>query len=227
MEVITLLQLSPLHFALVASVLQLLGYIVYMLKTDITPEPLSWFMWGSTTWIIAIIEADTMIQVHQEWQFVPFGQRSLLVLPILCGCMSAIIAFRCWKRGKISWPREFQNKLALTLSFSIVCIYILGWLFLRMEVIEHGTREYFAIILLVLLSLVTITEFSPIVRNTVKNPGDEKSIPWIIWTVAYLLLLIATGWETGFSYLLVYPMINILLHSSMGWLSRSTRCMKT
>lgn len=215
MDILVSLQPFVLHIALFASLLQLSAYIVYIYTSDIEPEPLAWFMWGSTTWIIALMEADSMILARSGWANVTSGEKALLVLPILCGCVSALIAFKCWRKGKISWPTEWQGQIAVVLGTGFSVLYIFALFLLRTGQIANDQHENIVFWLLVMLSSVTIIEFTPIIRNTIKNPDDEKPVPWVIWTLAYVLLSCATYLETGITSLLVYPLLNVLLHSTM------------
>lgn len=218
---------TTLHIALLAGLLQLIGYIIYISRSDIEPEPLTWLMWGSTTWIIAVMEADSMVSQHVSWAMVPDAERALLLLPVVCGCMAAVVAMKCWRKGTIKWPSDWQNKLALVLGFGFTAMYILGWYLSEIETISNEIRILFASISLTLLNLVAIIEFSPIIRNTKKRPQDEKPLPWAIWCSAYTLLFLATYLETGVSELLVYPLLNAVLHGAVGYLSLLRRVQYT
>lgn len=215
--------IRPLHVALVAGLFQVIGYVVYQSIARIEPQPTSWFMWGSTTWVIAVLEADSMIGEYGRWEFVPIDTRGLLVLPIICGCMSAVIAIQCWRRGKLIWPEVRPDQISLILGISLTGAYIATWGMVEYEIIANRVREIAAFSILVLLNLVTIIEFAPLIRNTRLYPDDEAVIPWLIWACAYTSLFIATWWEYGLSELLIYPSLNVLLHGYVAWLARPYR----
>lgn len=200
-----------------AGILQAVGYGLYLKSPYIEPEPTTWLMWGSTTWIIAAIEAHVMIrqgETHVE----------LLALPVICGFMAGIVAYRCYRRGTIRWPEEWLDRAAFVIGMGATfLVYLPGFAAVEYAWISHETHGFVAIAVLITLNVITVVEFSPLLRNTWRNPDDERPGPWMIWGVAYSTLFAATLWETGWSSLLVYPGLNAVLHGSIGLLALPAR----
>lgn len=205
--------------AISASAVQSVGYGIYLYLTGkaIEPQPTTWFMWGSTTWIIAMLEAHVMLR-HGETHW------ELLLLPLICGFMAFIVALRCWQRGTLRWPEEWQDQFALVVGMGLTCLgYLPGFALVEYGLIAGSTHAFMAAALLSILNFITVVEFSPLLRSTWKNPSNERALPWVIWGGAYGMLLLATALETGWSPLLVYPGMNAVLHGFVGILALPIR----
>ena len=204
---------------IIAGVLQLIGYILYIRNEDIDPEPVTWFMFAYGTLILAVLEWDA------EATF------SELILPTVCGILAIYVSYRCWRKAReISphkwwpedwWPEDFWDRFSFIGDILITIAYICAWILAGMSFLNFETRELAVLAFLFLSNLSTFPAFYPILHSTWNNPEREYWLPWIVWALAYAVL----GWVTYETHnalwhaLMFYPLSNAVLHDLVGILS--------
>ena len=64
-----------------------------------------------------------------------------------------------------------------------------------------------------------------LIRSVVEDPSHERTAPWAVWASAYALLGATTFAVQGqlWSELMLYPLLNAVLHGSVAVLSRRSR----
>ncbi len=210
-----LLDLLIIVLAIVAGDLQIVGYTVYIaksLKENLEPNPSTWLMFAYGTAILSILEFDR----GANW--------AILFLPTSCAILAIVVALICWKKGKLRWPENKHDQFSFLADVFLTICYIGAWCLYKMEYVSAGGREKSALIFLVCSNLTTLTSFYPLLRETREDPRHENALPWTIWMCAYLTLGVATYLEYGLrSELMIYPVLNALLHGLVAWLSRPCR----
>jgi hypothetical protein len=204
---------------IIAGLLQLLGYILYIRNEDIDPEPVTWFMFAYGTLILAVLEWDANATIAE------------LILPTVCGTLAIYVSYRCWKKARHLnpqkwwpedwWPEDYLDRISFIGDIAITVAYIAAWIFAGMAFLNTETRELAVLAFLFLSNLSTFPSFFPILHSTWKNPEREFWQPWIIWSLAYALLAWVT-WSTHSEFwhaLMFYPVSNALLHAIVGILS--------
>jgi SET domain len=192
---------------LLAATLQVAGYLFYIknfLKNTIRPNAASFFMFAYGTLFIFAL----------EWQ--SGASWPMLALPGACAMMGVIVALMCMRRGatepvdQLEWT-TFGIDVALTAGYAAAL-----W--------AYGHNPAFALFFLLGGNATTLTAFFPLVRSTWRFPERETSGPWLVWTAAYAALLAATFADGGAQNpaLLVYPLINLILHAALALLSLRT-----
>ena len=112
-----------LYLGLLAGVLQLVGYLLYVRDEEIEPNPVTWLMFAYGTMLLTMLEWDRQASAGE------------LALPLVCSSMAVFVAGRCWWRARRAdpsryWPREwwpddwrdrasFQADLALTARYDV------------------------------------------------------------------------------------------------------------
>lgn len=196
-----------ISLGVVAAGLQIAGYLVYIryfIKHSIKPNAASWVMFAYGTSLLAFLEMESGATLD------------VLLLPMACAAMSVIVAILCIPRG-IREPIDrveaiaFSTDLWITIAYAAV---VFGW------GSQFGLSEGF----LILANVTAVTCFLPIVRSTWKSPDRERAGPWLVWTAAYTVLGVATWRADGGQHLalLVYPVMNALLHGSVGFFALRT-----
>lgn len=207
--------LTLLQLGIFAGMLQILGYALYIRKTlhsEIEPNPATWLMFAYGTFLLTVLEFDT----GAAW--------GLLILPITCFILGAYVAYLCWRKGKLSWPKDVEDRVAFIADLTLTAAYVTAWHLLKQGTINESEREILTLLFLICSNMTTITAFIPILRGAYRHPHKERPLAWMVWTCAYAVLGIATIQEQGwFTILLVYPASSVLLHGLVGWLSRPTR----
>lgn len=198
-----------------AGLLQALGYALYVymtLKHDVRPNASTWFMFAYGTSLLAVLEMGQ----GASWM--------LLILPASCAILGVLVAFLCWRRGTLRWPENIVDRASFITDLVLTVCYFGAWLLRENDVLNDSQTWYATVAFLVLSNLTTLSSFTPILRETLDSPFQERSEPWVVWTIAYATLGLATvaqnGWYTS---LLLYPLINAPLHAGMAWLSRASR----
>ena len=208
---------------LIAGILQLLGYILYIKNEDIDPEPVTWFMFAYGTLILAVLEWDANATFAE------------LILPTVCGVLAVYVSYRCWKKARSIdpskwwpedwWPEDFTDKLSFVSDIAITLLYISAWLLAGAAFLSTENREWAVLGFLFLSNLSTFPAFYPMLHSTWKNPEREHWLPWMVWALAYAVLAWVTWATHGAVWhpLMFYPASNVLMHALVGILALRTR----
>lgn len=189
-----------------AGVLQASAYFLYtrlVLKCETRPNGMSWLMWAYGTFVFFFIEFDVAAPL------------SVLILPAVCMVCALIVSVYSFVKSSYI-PPERGDYAALFVDLLLMGSYLVLLLLLSTGVITGEQQASLAMIFLVLTSLSTLVTFYPIMRTTFEDPCGENPIPWFIWTVAYGLLLYTVMIEGMSWQYMIYPILNILLHGSIG-----------
>ncbi len=152
---------------LCAGILQIIGYVwydYYVITGQIKPNTGSWVIWSYGNAIVCL----NYLSLHKTISFI----ESLPIVCAICCVMSAIIFLVL---GKFERPKWYE--IVILIADIGITIY---WQL-------SGENITTAIV----LQISVLISFIPIVLETKGDPASEKAGPWMIWTVAYTLLLIA------------------------------------
>lgn len=187
-----------------AAIFQISGYLLYIrnfLKRSIRPNAASYLMFAYGTSLVAFL----------AWQ--NGAVLAELLLLFACATMSVIVALMCLRKNATEPVDRFEAvifsaDLWLTIGFAVL-------------VFADADKAAYAAIFLFLGNITTLTSFMPILRSTWRDPRREQPLPWLIWSLAYMLLTAATLVTTGFEQpvLLMYPLANVALHVAMALFS--------
>lgn len=198
--------------ACLAAGLQAVAYVVYLRRASdgrIEPNPTSWLMWAYGTALVVVLESDQGIHP------------ALRLLPIVCAACCVCVAGLCWRRGSLQWPEERPDRIALGIDLSATGVYVAVTLAAAAGSMAWAVADAGKAVLLVCLSLSTVVSFLPMLRGTRQDPSVEEPAPWMMWTVAYTLLLAATIREEGASLhalqFWVYPAVCAGLSGMVAW----------
>lgn len=197
---------------ILAGALQALGYTLYIrqvLRKEIEPNAATWLMFAYGTALLGILEFSR----GAGWE--------LLYLPAACAAMSIVVAFICWKQGTLHWPKEWQDQLAFVTDVVLTVCYAGAWGLAVSGVLDESERGYANLAFLICSNLTTITSFSPLIRGAVRK---ESPMPWVVWTYAYTVLGVTTFATEGlWTELMIYPVLNAVLHARVAWLAQSRK----
>lgn len=201
------------YLAVASGLLQALGYIFYLrgvLHHGITPNPTTWLMFAYGTFLLGVLEYSR----GAEWE--------LLLLPAICAILSVVVALICWKRGTLRWPKGWENRTVFIADILLTIGYCGAWAFVTYGLVSESERALTNLVFLICSNLTTLTAFTPLTLEAKRNPKGEQILPWTIWTSAYAVLGIATYLEHGWgTELMIYPVLNAVLHASVAWLVRN------
>ncbi|OHB03660.1 MAG: hypothetical protein A2920_03065 [Candidatus Zambryskibacteria bacterium RIFCSPLOWO2_01_FULL_43_17] len=179
-----------IFFGTLSGVLQLSGYVEYFKKVfsgHIKPNSASWGIWAFG----AALESISYIYVSDDW--------IKNILPIVCALSAIAFFIASTYKGHFSRPTKFEWGLIIT-DFIIIIVWFLT------------SSPFVANTLLIVTAIIS---FIPIYINTWKNPIAEHALPWLLWSLAYAMMLIAVfiRWEKWEDML--YPVTFLVLHILM------------
>lgn len=148
-----------------AGVLQLVGYIIYIyfvFYKNIKPNASSWIMWTYGNLLLTGSYISATENLSQQ------------ILPAVCGISCVITCIIFVIGGKFE-KLDITEKIVLSIDILIGIFWIYSKNSEWVNILVDGTA---------------IISFVPIIRNTYKNPEEEHFLPWLVWTSAYVLLLI-------------------------------------
>ena len=201
-----------LTLGILAGVLQLLGYYLYMTDEHIDPNPVTWFMFAYGTLVLAILEWDIEATFAE------------LILPTVCGLLAIVVSYKCWKAARKQnptrwwpedwWPEDYWDRFSFAGDILITIGYIGAWALATFALLSVEGKEWAVITFLFLSNLSTFPAFYPILHSTYDNPEPEHWLPWAIWAVAYAILGLVTYLAHGefWHALMFYPLSNAFLH---------------
>lgn len=184
-----------------AALFQALGYLLYIrlfARRVIRPNAASQFMFAYGTALLVLLEWGDNATWH------------VLALPATCAAMSVLVALMCLRKHATEPVDRIE---AITFSADI-------WLTIFWVAIAFGYGDIapYSAAFLVAGNITTLTSFLPVLRSTWNNPEREQPMPWIVWTIAYALLGVATiAADRGQNpALLLYPLLSVTLHGSVA-----------
>ncbi len=201
-----------LLLGVIAGLLQLLGYVFYILDEDIDPNPVTWFMLAYGTGLLTVLEWDKDATTPE------------LILPAVCSVLGIYVSYRCWKlTRKLEpqrwwpqdwWPENVWDRWSFIIDFIITIAYVAAWILAASTFISNESRDVAVFTFLTLSVLSTFPAFYPILRTTYENPEREAALPWFVWTFAYIILCVVTYIAHGgfWNILMLYPFSNVILH---------------
>ncbi len=205
-----------LLLGIIAGLLQVIGYVIYILHEDIDPNPVTWFMFAYGTAILTLLEWDMKATLPE------------LILPATCSIFAIFVSWRCWKEARRRnpskwwpedwWPSDKIQQMSFVSDILITIGYIGIWAFVAFGTMSPEIKVLAIFWFLLLSNLSTFPAFYPIIHETYKHPEKENFLPWFIWAIAYTLLGIVTYVTHSeiFSLLMLYPISNAILHAGVG-----------
>ena len=196
--------MEALQLGIFAALLQVAGYALYgskVLKRDIRPNAISWFMFAYGTTLVFVLEWDRDAGL------------ALLALPAACALSSIAVAIYALRGTKEWWPEHPLERLSFGLDILLTVTYVSAWILLLNGLIVQSQKDWVDILILVCWNVGIFTAFYPLLRQVYSNPETEHAMPWMVWTLAYFMLVLATFFEVGgFNELILYPLINVAVH---------------
>jgi hypothetical protein len=208
-----------LTLGIIAGLLQLAGYYLYLTDEHIDPNPVTWFMFAYGTLVLAILEWDIDATLAE------------LILPTICGLLAIVVSVKCWKKAREInpsrwwpedwWPEDYWDRFSFAGDVVITLGYIAAWILATFAVLSSEGREWAVITFLFLSNLSTFPAFYPIFHSTYDKPEREHWLPWTVWAVAYATLGLVTYLAHGefWHALMFYPLSNAVLHAIVAILA--------
>lgn len=205
-----------LILGIIAGILQIFGYLIYIFHEDIDPNPVTWFMFAYGTAILTLLEWDTDATVPE------------LILPAVCALFAIVVSLKCWRAARIKdpskwwpedwWPNDKYDRASFVLDIFITIGYVSVWLFIFFGNLSLQGKEIYVLLFLFLSNISTFPAFYPILRTTYYSHYYEAASPWFIWAFAYLLLAVITfvTHDSWWHPLMFYPISNAVLHALVG-----------
>ncbi len=203
----------------IAGLLQLLGYILYLRDPDIDPNPVTWFMFAYGTTILTVLEWDAYATVPE------------LILPTVCAVLAVVVSLKCWLRArKLNpsrwwpedwWPEDKWERWSFMSDIVITIGYVSVWILVTTTLLPEAHMHVAVLAFLFLSNLSTFPSFYPLLRETYLHPHKEHWAPWTVWTIAYTILGVVTYQVNGnlLHPLMFYPISNAAMHGMVAYLS--------
>lgn len=180
---------------ILAGLLHVLAFILYnkqMLNGTSQPNSATWILWTFLT----VLNVSSYAVMSDDWV--------KYILP-LASSISCILTFLfSLYKGKLSKIDPWDG---LALGIGIISSF--AWWY-------YNSATYANLILQVSIAI----SFVPTYRGVWNNPRKEKSLPWYIWSSAYILsiIVIILRWQNQYEDL-VYPLNCLVLHAVVGILA--------
>lgn len=186
-----------------AGLVQFVGYFIYVrdvVRSHIKPNPASWLIWSYGNALVCL----SYIFLNQRFAL------SIEILPIVCGVACIVSGIIFLFIGKFRPIEGFEKKVVI-FDLLVVLIWALDEFF--------GFRIMSLFTLHVLLLVSTVVAFIPVYKDVFEDPSVERPRAWIIWAVAYLILLIVSFMERGDIFTILYPALYAMLHGLVAVLA--------
>lgn len=173
-----------ISLAIAASLIQIIGHIVYNKELESKPNLTSWTIWGVTS----LIDTINYIDLTGDWQ------KNLLAITCAVSCLITwlLLLFR----GRFSVPKV-KEYLSLTISG----LAIIMWK--KFSLVRESST---------LLQADNVISFIPIITSTWHDPTSERPHAWVWWTFSYGLGTIVVILRMNDWVELLYPLSCFVLH---------------
>lgn len=194
---------AAIAIGLAAGITQFVAYIIYsvqVVRADRRPNRMTWLMWVYGTFVFVAIELHLGAPL------------SVLVLPAICMLYSIGVAVCAFLQGSFLRP-ERQDVAALALD----AVLMLGYAGAILMASAAGRPpEGIGLIFVGLAGVSALTSSWPVLRTTFAAPGNERPLPWFVWSAACGLLVLA-AMAVGLAWpFLVYPILSQVVAMMIG-----------
>lgn len=172
-------------------VIHLLGYWIYYrmssLYKETSPNTGSWSVWAFGS----VVNLLTYSSMSNDWV--------KDILPAVCSLACIVIYVSFLRQGKFEVPT-----LSDILIFSIDIMATMVWFSTNSPLMGN-----------IVCQASDAISFIPIIKETMRNPRRERPLPWIIWSIAYVLdvILVIIRWRQWGD--MVYPITSLALALTM------------
>jgi len=185
---------------LAASAIFLIAFVMYnrgILRGKNTPAFAAWSVFS----LITLVNCVTYLQFTKSWVNVAV----LFTDFVICAGTTLIVLVHL--RGKVCVDQT--DKAIVLVSLSAVLL----WTVFNTAIGGN------------LLNQVAYTlTFIPTYRNVLRNPNDEPTLPWALWTMAFVLNIIALALQPQAQPIdYVSPVVCLMHHVAITLLSRRRR----
>ena len=195
----------------IAFLLHILAFVIYgrqVLSSRIRANVATWLMWlfgGIVDWLTY----KSIDGAHWSTSALPFAD--VLGVAVVCG---AILVAQRKARGNtagIVYHRPDKGDYYLV-GFDVIALGVwgAGWGAALANDISVGT---------------TILQFIPIWKTTYRDPDGESALPWLFWSIGYVLMLgaLVSGDGRGNPELYFLPAYYLALHLVVLYLALRCR----
>lgn len=195
-------------FGIIAGVLQFAGYATYfydVVRSGVRPNPASWLIWsyGNALVCLSYVFLNDNLSIAAD------------ILPIVCASACILMTISFFFLGKFRSLDIFE-KIIVYLDIAVTLVWVLSDFF--------GMNLVSLRFLHTVLLLSATASFLPLYREVIRDQMAEKPRSWIIWTTAYIFLVMVIVFEKGGFEALSYPVMYAVLHIIVVLLSsRRTR----
>ena len=196
--------------AILAGCLQAAGYAYYLrlsVRGRTSPNPASWLMFAYGTALVLLIEA----RAGASWRE--------LFLPLVCSTFSIFTAIAAWRKNGTATSLTAFERWTFRADLALTTGYLAVWNATQIGLVAPQHQVAADVVFLIAVNATTLTSFLPLLRTALRDPSTEHPGPWMLWSCAYLLLVVttalnATGPES--LLLLIYPAMNFILHTDVA-----------
>lgn len=168
-----------------ASCMAMVAYIIYYFsikKSGIIPNRLAWFICS----LSICMETVTYCFVVRDYI------KSLYF--IVCAVCSVLITIKIWQSSKWAGSSRAQKNSLIFYSLSIAI-----WPLFQLPFIAH-----------LLLLIIIPVAFFPIYKSAFTNYKTENSLPWLLWSLSDLMIIIAILLKMNTIQELPYAAVNFI-----------------
>lgn len=183
---------------LLAGIAQIIGYVwytIYVVRNIIKPNTGSWSIWAYGNAIIC-----------WNYIFLTNGNFSLTfkeTLPVVCSVCCLLVAILFFFLRKLEKPKLYE-----VIIFIVDLCITVYWILTGETKVTH-----------ILLQISVGISFIPIIRETIQDPTSERSGPWFVWSIAYVMFFISEL-STGNFWLWLFPLQYFVWCFLMALISR-------
>lgn len=184
--------------SIVASMFMLAGYLIYcsaIARRQVRANATSWGIWALTSLPVIFLYQD----LSEDW---------VKGLPYFICAIGAVITF-----AQAARMERLKMPDATDLTILALDMVVIAYFFLSGD--KYSTS--------LVLELDIWISFIPIFRSTWKEPGEEISRAWGVWTISYLLIIpvVALRWDKWWD--LILPANYVLQHGTVWLIARFKR----
>jgi len=169
---------------IMAGVVQLLGYWLYHKKAGGKVNTGSWLIWALGG---SVDLASYFVLSGGDW--------IINILPIVCTLAALSTFVFCLVQRRFGWPDKTD------------------WLFVGVDgvvtVVWYFTN---AVTANLLYQVSTVLSFIPMYRGQLSGREKEEPLPWLVWALAYTLLIASVSLRSGRWEELMYPITHVIVH---------------